>query len=246
MASLKKLMGEKKVSIYKLAKDTGIAYSTLSDLVAEITPMENTSAGTLLRLAGYFGVSMESMLEKDEKASLFIYNEGRNVHLILGEHHIQYLGPKNLISFKKINCIKSETAYIDTYFLSDNGLVYVEEDYIDIKDLLDEYNIDFIFEDDTQVILGRPDEDKRIRIIDDSLLVSDAMAIRYKESSTEDIILEVTNLNRINYSMSLRLKDYTVLSTNMSRNMQKRAISSVRRNEEILMAELTEERCINA
>lgn len=112
MASLKSLIIEYHVSLYKLSKDTGIPYSTLSDLVAEITPLESTSSGTLYRLAKYFEVSMESLLENHSPETIIIYNDKRNIHITCGSVHIQYLGPKNLISFKQINTICMYSKYI--------------------------------------------------------------------------------------------------------------------------------------
>lgn len=246
MSTLKELISQNKISVYKLSKDTGIAYSTLCDLVGEITPMENTSAGTLLRLAQYFNVSMESLLTSGCDEVINIYNEGRNVHVVSGSWHIQYLGPKNLVSFKKISCVRSDTVYIDTYFTDENGMIYLEEDYIDLYDLFKEHNYDLTIDSNTKVSLGFPGEDSIMRIIDNSIMVSDSMAISLKDFSTDDVVLEIINLKRKNNCMNLRLRDYAVLSTNMSPNMQKRAINTVKRNHEIIIAEISTEDYANA
>lgn len=240
MASLKYLINERKISVYKLSKDTGIPYSTICDLVAESTPMENTSAGTLLRLATYFNVSMESMLSAGYDSIIYIFNNGRDVHINYLQHNLQYLGPKNLISFKRINRVVGGTIYIETYFSNEEGDIYSEEDYIDLEDIFNDYGIDVPVDIFSSVKLGNPGCDNKLRIIDESLMVSDSMAICLAESSTEDITLEIVNINRINNRMILRLKDYMILSTNMSKNMQSRAIKSVKRNEELIITEITE------
>lgn len=238
MSSIKDFINEYHISIYKLSKETGIPYSTISDLVAEITPIENTSSGTLFRLASYFNVSMESFFKHGSNPAINIYNEKRNVHILFNNNHIQYLGPKNLISFKKVNCIVGNTIYIDTYFSNSDGNIYVEEDYIDTKSLFDEYNITEEIDSETKVIIGKPHSNEKLRIIDECIMVSDSMAIMQKESSTDEIILEIININRTNNCMTLRLKDYTILSTNMSSNMQKRAIESAKRNRDIIYDEI--------
>lgn len=246
MASLKSLIIEYHVSLYKLSKDTGIPYSTLSDLVAEITPLESTSSGTLYRLAKYFEVSMESLLENHSPETIIIYNDKRNIHITCGSVHIQYLGPKNLISFKQINRLVGKTVYIDTYFRHENGSIFAEEDYIDLQEIFDEYKHTVHIDENTVIKLGSGKAYDKIRLIDESLMVSDSMAIKLADSSTSDVILQIVSLNRMHNSLTLRLKDYAVLSTNMSRNMQKRAIESVERNHDLILSEIEGETRANA
>ena len=73
-----------------------------------------------------------------------------------------------------------------------------------------------------------------IRLIDEALMVSDGMAISYNVGSVGDIQLSVTNISRNKMFMKVRLSDYTVLETNMSKNMQNRALGAVKRNATLL------------
>lgn len=246
MTTLNTLIVDYKISTYKLSKDTGIPYSTLSDLIAETTSLEDTSARTLYRLAKYFGVSMESLLEDNNNTTVSIYNEDRYIHIICGTNHIQYMGPKNLVSFKKINRFVGNTVYIDTYFINEDKSIYVEEDYIDLKDIFNEYGVDVALDRNTKVRLGQGKANDKVRLIDEALMVSDSMAIKLADVSSEDIVLNIVNVNRMNYSLTLRLKDFAILSTNMSKSMQKRAVESVKRNQDLIRMELSGEEYANA
>lgn len=60
---LKDILSSKNLSVYRVAKDTGISYSTLNDIVIEKTDLKNTSAHTLYRLSKYLEISMEMLYE---------------------------------------------------------------------------------------------------------------------------------------------------------------------------------------
>lgn len=49
-------------TIYYLAKESRVPYSTVSDIVRGKTPIQNCSAGTVYRLAKVLGVRMEDLL----------------------------------------------------------------------------------------------------------------------------------------------------------------------------------------
>lgn len=59
------LISEKNISKYKLAKDTSIPYSTISDICNGKTTLENCNAKTVFELSRYFNYSMEDLLYKD-------------------------------------------------------------------------------------------------------------------------------------------------------------------------------------
>lgn len=65
---------------------------------------------------------------------LYLSNVGRIVHIDIGDIHIQYTGPKSLIRFLNINSFEEGVIYVETKFKYG-----VEEDYIDVLDLLQEY-----------------------------------------------------------------------------------------------------------
>lgn len=234
---LKDILNQKSISLYKAAKETGIAYSTLSDVVLEKTAIDSVAAGTVYRLAKYLDVSMESLMETKEKSpSLFVFNEGRMVTVEYGKLRAQYCGPKNLVGFKKLNRVVGNTLYIDTYFLND-GQIFVEEDYIDIADVFTDFDIQINLGTIDNVIIGSPDAKPTEKLFYNSLMISDGMAVAVHNDSTDDVNLEIVNIHRTTDRMLLRLRDYMILSTNMSDRMQKRAIEAVKRNEEIILEE---------
>lgn len=238
---LKELMDKQNVSKYKLSKDTGIPYSTVCDILSGKTLIENATSNTLFRLAKYFNLSMESLyLSSSTEQFLSVYNKGRNVYIDYLDNHLMYCGPKNLVAFKRINKIAGNTICVECYFMSEDSTIYSEEDYIDLKDIFNEYDIDFDMNDLITVRIKSLHPSSKISMIDNTLLVSDNMAISLADSSTGDIILEISNINKRSSKMQLRLKDYTVLITNMSTSQQKKAIDAVKRNLELIKLEIEE------
>lgn len=228
---LNELVKKNNISVYKLSNDTGIPYSTLCDLISGKTLIEKTSAHTLYHLAQYFKISMESLyLSQMPRSILYLYNSGRNVYIEYSEHTIQYSGPKNLIAFKRINRITEQTLYVECYFVGENSEIFTEEDYIDLKSLFDEYGYLFEIDENTDIRIGHPSSGQILNIIDNSIVVSDNIAISISDNSTTDIVLDIVSINRPTQRMTLRLKDYLILSTNMSASMSRRAIASVKRN----------------
>lgn len=57
------LIKQKKLTKYRLAKDSGIPYTTVSEICSGKTQLSKCSAETVFRLAKELGVSMESLLE---------------------------------------------------------------------------------------------------------------------------------------------------------------------------------------
>lgn len=60
---LKEYLKENNISIYKLAKDTGISYSTINDLVNGVVSVENSRAYNLRVIARYMGISMDELYD---------------------------------------------------------------------------------------------------------------------------------------------------------------------------------------
>lgn len=57
------LMEKKKITRYRLAKDSGIAYTTINDICSGKAQIEKCSAETIYRISKVLGVSMESIIE---------------------------------------------------------------------------------------------------------------------------------------------------------------------------------------
>lgn len=61
--TINELMENKKMSQYRLAKDSGIAYTTINDICSGRARLEKCSAETIYRICKVLGVSMESLIE---------------------------------------------------------------------------------------------------------------------------------------------------------------------------------------
>jgi plasmid maintenance system antidote protein VapI len=55
-------MKDKNISQYRLAKDSGIPYTTIHDICSERAQLEKCSAETVYRISKVLGVSMESLI----------------------------------------------------------------------------------------------------------------------------------------------------------------------------------------
>lgn len=236
---LEQMLEKKNITPYRLSKDTGIPYSTLSDIVSGKTAIQSISAQVLYKLAKGLGMTMEEVYEGTGLSSeLYLYNEGRLISIYMNGKHFSYQGPRNLVGFRNIVSVKSDVIYADCYFLNSKKRIYVEEDYIDLRDVMEGYT-DMLAGSYT-VLIGHPGESRARFLLENSLLVSDNMAIMPADNGTGEVIIEVSNIRRNKDKMLLRLKDYAVLFSNMSPQMQKRAVDTAHRNQEFIEAEMKE------
>lgn len=74
-------------------------------------------------------------------STLLLGNNGRNVIIKIDDIRLQYLGPKNLIKFININKVSNGCIYVNTLF-KDEETAYEEEEFIDLTDILSEFNYD--------------------------------------------------------------------------------------------------------
>lgn len=236
---LQTILENKGMTTYSLSHKSGVPYSTLSDIVSGKTDIQSASASVLYKLSTTLHISMEDLyLGKQEKRVLYLYNSGRNVFIYAGHKQFSYQGPKNLIGFRNITANRSNVLYVDTYFINENGRIFVEEDYIDLADIMAGY--EDLLHNPYEVVIGRPGDSKTQYLIDNSLFVSDNLAVSRNDNGTDDIVVEVVNLKRNSDKMLLRVKDYAVLFSNMSNKMEKRAVAAVQRNYDLLIEELEE------
>lgn len=61
--TINELMESKNITKYRLAKNSGIPYTTISDICSGKAQIEKCSAETIYRISKELGVSMESMIE---------------------------------------------------------------------------------------------------------------------------------------------------------------------------------------
>lgn len=238
---LKDILDQRGISVYKLSKETGISYSTLNDVVIEKTDIKNISANMLYRIAKYLDLTMEMLYEGigTGAETIFVWNEGRNVILQFSHQRIQYLGPKNLLAFHRVNRIEEHVIYVSCYFEDENGCIYKEEDYIDLTDVLCDDQEVLLGE--YQVVIGKPSGSSREKLIQKSLLVSDNIAILYyADEKIPDLCVQAISLARPASSAVIRLKDCAIVSSNMGEALQKRALEAVKRNIEDVQEEIAE------
>ena len=233
------IIEKKNMSTYKLAGITGIPYSTLSDIVSGKTDIKSVSSSILYRLSKGLDMSMEELyLSGEGNRTLYLYNKGRNVEICIGTRRFSYMGPKNLVGFRNIVDNRNNVLSVDTYFINENGRIYVEEDYIDLNDIFEGYGELLITQYD--VAIGRPGQSRTQYLIDNSVMITDNMAILIGDNGTDDIVMEVTNMKRNKENMMIRLKDYAVLFSNMSRRIEERAVATVKNNRALLEEEVEE------
>lgn len=83
-------------------------------------------------------------------------------------------------------------------------------------------------------------KNKKEKLIDESLMVSDNFALIANINTADDIIIETVNLSNTNKKANIRLKDLTVLQTNMTDSSLKRAVEAIKRNMILIQQELIE------
>ena len=232
-------MEKKNITTYSLAKKADIPYSTLSDLVNGKTDIKSVSATVLYKLSKALDVSMEKLyLDEPDTQIFYLYNVGRRVYVRAAGKDYSYEGPKNLVGFKRVNEIKNDTVYVDTFFLGEDGRIFNEEDYLDLRDLLAGH--ESILDVHYEVLISKPGESRSGYLMKNAILVSDNMAIMENENSTDDYVVEIVNVKHNKEKMLMRLKDYAVLFSNMSKRMENRALETVQRNSELIISEVME------
>ena len=61
--TVNELMNEKKITKYRLSKDSGVPYTTVNDICSDKAQLEKCSAETVYRISKTLGVTMESLIE---------------------------------------------------------------------------------------------------------------------------------------------------------------------------------------
>lgn len=221
------LMKKNNLSAYRLSKISEVPYSTLADILCARTDLSTVSASTLARLAKALGVSMDDLYYgKKQSSPLYLYNEGRYIHIEYEDLHFKFMGPKNLISFKNVNDIVDGCAHVNAYYC-DKKVVYLEEEYIDIRSEFAEYGERL--PENINLRLCKPGTSSD-RYEDEALMICENMAVLKHDSSAGDIEVDIINMSRQSSRMTMRLRDYAILASSMSDTMQKRALSMVKRN----------------
>lgn len=232
---IRDILEAKGLSVYKVAKDINVSYSTLNDIVIEKTDIKKTSAELLYRLSKYLELSMEKLytINDDDIENIYINNKRRNIIVETKNIRYQYLGPKNLISFRQINKVEGHVVYVDAVFKDDECGFVAEEEYIDLVDVLGKDGN--ILNYNYAVHIGNAKKIKKENLIDEALMVSDNLSIKmYFMPYNIEPMVEVRNLSRVESKAIIRLSDFSIIETNMSVAMQHRAVDAVMRNKGLI------------
>lgn len=175
--------------------------------------------------------------------TLLIYNKGRDIHIEMNNMHIQYTGSKALEKFIRVNRFNNGVIYLQTKFKYGE-----EEDYIDLNDILTEFNYDSdkIIESigdikiQEDIVMTNQKENIKQNLIDRAILVSDNLALIPHRGSANDLQIEVVSMSKTSAKALIRFNDMRILQSNMSEQMKKRAVDTIVRNREIIVDELKE------
>lgn len=176
-------------------------------------------------------------------STLYVYNTERVIHIQIDKIHVRYMGSKALNRFIKVNEYSDGCISVDVEFKINNQIER-EEDYIDLRDVFADYNYDIekIIASISEIKIGKPRMKKISKndLIEKSLMVSDNMALLYKDNVTDRLDILVVNMKDTNARAVISVPNFTVISTNMSEMMLGRAQAAVKRNYEQLMDEIKE------
>lgn len=181
--------------------------------------------------------------------TLYISNLGSEIHLDMNNLHLKYLGPKSLEKFIRINEFDGQVISVETQF--NYG---VEEDYIDVADVLADYNYDIsvYLNQITDVkiaekgdikgmnnrgksYINKTSGSKRMALIDRALMVSDNIALIGHIGSANDFQIEAVSMADTNKRCLIRFKDIAVLRSNMTKSLQDRSIRAIKRNYDLII-----------
>ena len=90
--TIQKIMEQKNITRYRLSKDSGIPYTTITDICCGKAQLEKCSAGTIYKLAKSLDVSMEALLEPCfETRSSFELYKSNVCHNVKEKGDIQFI-----------------------------------------------------------------------------------------------------------------------------------------------------------
>ena len=90
--TVNELMNNKKITKYRLSKDSGIPYTTVNDICSGKAKLEKCSAETVYRISKALGVSMESLIQPCfDKRSDFELFKSNTCHKLKELGDIQFI-----------------------------------------------------------------------------------------------------------------------------------------------------------
>lgn len=119
---LNDLLTEKKMSKYRLAKESGVPQTTIVDICSRKARIEKCSADTLYRIAKALNVSMESLIEREmedyeekPKRSSFEIYKSNVCHYVKAKGDIDFI--IETLSADKIRTLYDRKWYPEAFYL---------------------------------------------------------------------------------------------------------------------------------
>ncbi|MCR5802184.1 MAG: helix-turn-helix transcriptional regulator [Lachnospiraceae bacterium] len=234
---IKSILEQRGLTAFKLSKETGLPYSTVTDIVTGKTAIQSVSASVLYKLSKALDMSMEQLYLGDSSNRVFyLDNDGSKVCVYAGEVMFSFESDDNLVGFRNITSVKSNIVYVDAYFRNEEGKTFVEEEQIDLDDIFEGY--EDLLRSEYKVILSYPGESRRRFIERNSVLISDGFGVMCGEGAPGEVIADIFNLKRNTEKTTVRMIDMAILSSNMKDGMKKRAIAVVEKNKDAIESEI--------
>lgn len=119
---LNDLLTEKKISRYRLAKESGVAQTTIADICSQKTRIEKCSADTLYKIAKTLHVSMESLIEQEMDAkntepyrSSFEIFKSNICHIVKDKGDIDFI--IDTLSSDEVRTLYNRKWYAEAFYL---------------------------------------------------------------------------------------------------------------------------------
>jgi hypothetical protein len=169
---------------------------------------------------------------------LYLYLKDKEVHIEIDKIHLRYMAPLCLRGFQKVVSYNNSCGLITVLCNMEysDGSKEIEEDYIDVKDILNEYqyNADELIHQITGVKIKTTDvELTKQYLINNAIMVSDSIAfIVQPNSSTRKAEIVAISINKLKARAVIDLESLQVLSSNMSNGMLNRTMTVLRINKQ--------------
>lgn len=119
---LNDLLAEKKMSKYRLAKESGVPQTTIVDICSRKARIEKCSADTIYRIAKALNVSMESLIEREiedyeekPKRSSFEIYKSNVCHYVKAKGDIDFI--IETLSTDKVRTLYDRKWYPEAFYL---------------------------------------------------------------------------------------------------------------------------------
>ncbi len=119
---LNDLLAEKKISKYRLAKESGIPQTTITDICSRKARIEKCSADTLYKISKVLGVSMESLIEQEiendvpqQKRPSFEVFKSNVCHLVKEKGDIDFI--IDMLTSDEVRTLYDRKWYAEAFYL---------------------------------------------------------------------------------------------------------------------------------